>query len=132
MPVTDQVADMLTIVRNGVMAHKEEAIVKRSKLNESIVDILKREGFIANYKTIEDKMQGLIKIYLKYDNDKSSMVTGLKRISKPGLRVFVGKDGVKSVYGGIGIAIISTSKGLMTDAEARAQKLGGEIICEVW
>ncbi|MGB2706403.1 MAG: 30S ribosomal protein S8 [Candidatus Omnitrophota bacterium] len=132
MPVTDPIADMLTVLRNGVMAHKESVLVKGSKLNENIMEILKKEGFIANYKSVEDKKQGMIKVYLKYEKDKKPAITGLKRISKPGLRIYAKNDEIKNVYGGIGIALISTSKGVVTDKEAREKKIGGEILCEAW
>ena len=132
MPVTDPIADMLVAVKNGVMAQKESVIVKGSGLNENILEILKEKGFILNYKTVDDKRQGTIKVYLKYGADKRPALTGLKRISKPGLRIYVKSDKVKSVYGGIGIAIISTSKGVVADKEAREKKVGGEILCEVW
>lgn len=132
MPVTDPIADMLVIVKNGVMAKKESVIVKGSKLNENILEILKKERFILNYKPIEDKKQGTIKVYLRYEKDKRPALVGLRRVSKPGLRIYVKNDEIKSVYGGIGIALISTSKGVVTDKEAREKKIGGEILCEVW
>jgi len=132
MTVTDTIADALTIIRNGALAGKEAVEIKKSSLCENIMGILKREGFIENHKTIDDNKQGLIKVYLKYDKDKSSALTGLKRISKPGLRVYVAKKEIKRVYGGIGIAIISTSQGLMTDKEAREKSIGGEILCQAW
>ena len=132
MPVTDPIADMLAILNTGVMARKETVEVKRSKLVENIMRIMKAEGFISNYKTIDDKKQGLIKVYLKYEKGKKSALTGVKRISKPGRRVYVGRKDVRKVYGGIGVALISTSKGVMTDREARDKKLGGEILCHIW
>ena len=132
MPVTDTIADMLAVINTGVMAHKETVLVKRSKLHESIVDIMKKEGFIENYKVIEDTRQGMIKVYLKYEKDKVPALTGVKKISKPGRRNYVDKKGVKSVYGGIGVAIISTSQGIMTDTEANEKNLGGEILCHIW
>lgn len=132
MPVTDPLADMLTVLRNGSMARKESVLVKRSRLAENMLAILKRENFISNYKPIEDNRQGMIKVYLKYEDDKTPSLTGLKRISTPGLRVYVKSMDIKSVYGGIGIALISTSQGVMTDKEAKEKKFGGEILCEVW
>jgi len=132
MPVTDTVADMLAVINTGVMAHKEAVLVKRSKLHENIVDIMKREGFIGNYKAVEDGKQGMVKVYLKYDKDKTPALTGVKKISKPGRRQYVDKKGVKSVYGGIGVAIVSTSQGVMTDREANEKNLGGEILCHIW
>jgi len=132
MPATDTIADMLTVIRNGVMAHKDSVLVKGSKISGHILEILKKEGFIANYKVIEDKKQGLIKAYLKYDADKESCLKGLKRISTPGLKVYAKVDEIKSVYGGLGVAIVSTSQGLMTDKEAKEKKVGGEVLCHVW
>ena len=132
MPVTDPTGDFLTIVRNGAIAHKDAVLVKKSKLTVNIIDILKREGFILNYKAIEDKKQGMVKVYLRYGKDKRPAITGIKRVSKPGLKNYVKAEAIKSVYGGIGVAIISTSKGLMVDQEARKNNLGGELLCQVW
>ena len=132
MPVTDPIADMLTVLRNGIMAHKKDVLVKRSKINESILEILKREGFISNCKTVDDKKKSLLKVYLKYGKDSEATLTGLKKISKPGLRIYVKAREIKDVYGGIGIALISTPQGIMTDKEAKEKNLGGETICEVW
>jgi len=132
MPVTDPISDMLTVIRNGAMAHKDNVIVKRSKLNERILEILKKEGFIENHKSVDDKKQGIIKVYLKYTKDSASTLTGLKKISKPGLRVYTKNKNIKDVYGGIGVAIISTPMGVMTDKEAKEKKLGGEILCHIW
>ena len=132
MAVTDPIADMLTVVKNGFMARKDAVFVKRSLLHEKMLEILKREGFIANHKTVEDKKQGMIKVYLKYEKNNTPYLTGLKKISKPGRRVYVKSKEIKMVYGGIGVAIISTSEGLMTDSEAREKKLGGELLCHVW
>jgi len=132
MPVTDPIADMLTVVKTGVMAAKKSVFVKRSCLHENILEIFKREGFIANHKSIDDKKQGMIKVYLMYEKNKTPMLTGLKRISKPGRRVYVKCKDIKSVYGGIGVALISTPRGVMTDKEAREKKMGGEILCHIW
>jgi small subunit ribosomal protein S8 len=132
MPVTDPIADMLTILKNGVVARKESVLVKKSRLNACILDILKKESFILNYKPMEDKKQGMLKIYLKYGKNNVPSLTGLKRISKPGRRVYVKTGDIKSVYGGIGVALISTSRGVVTDKDAKENKLGGELICHVW
>ena len=132
MPVTDPISDMLTVVRNGMMAHKGSVMVKRSKLSESVLEIFKREGFISNLKSIDDNKQGMIKVYMKGGKGKSAALTGIKRISKPGLRVYVKSTAIKKVYGGIGVALVSTSKGIMTDREAKEQKLGGEVLCHIW
>ena len=132
MPVTDPIADMLTVLRNGIMAHKADVLVKRSKVNESILEILKRENFISNCKAVEDKKQGLLKVYLKYGKNNEAILTDLKKISKPGRRVYVKTKEIKDVYGGIGVALISTPQGIMAGKEAREKNLGGEVICEVW
>ena len=132
MSVTDLIADQLTVVRNAIRAGKKTAIIKKSGTIEHIVEILKREGFIADYKAIEDNKQGKIKVYFKYLDDGTSVLEGLKRISTPGLRRYVSAKKVKSVMGGVGVAIISTSKGLLTDSEAREQEIGGEVICQIW
>ncbi len=132
MPVTDPIADMLAILKNGFTAKKEAVFVKRSKITENILDILKKEGFISNFKAIEDSGQGAVKVYLKYDKNNGPALRGLKRVSKPGRRIYKKTEEIRPVYGGIGVAIISTSKGLMTDAKAKESKIGGELICEIW
>ena len=132
MPVTDPIADMLTVLRNGVMSSKEAVEVKRSKMNENILNILKKEGFISNFKAVEDDKQGIIKIYLKYSGEKNPAIKGVKRISKPGLRIYTSTEKIKPVYGGIGSVLISTSQGVMTGKEAKEKNLGGEILCEIW
>jgi small subunit ribosomal protein S8 len=132
MAVTDPIADALTILRNASSAKKDVAELKNSKVTEEIVKILKKESFIANYKLIKDTKQGVLRVYLKYDKDGSPAMLGIKRISKPGLRIYKKSDELPKVYGGLGIAVISTSKGLMTDNEARTGKMGGEIICYAW
>jgi len=132
MPVTDTLSDTLTVIRNGVMAKKKTVMIKRSKLVEGVLSILKRESFIENFKPIEDSQQGQVKVYLKYGRNNTSALKGLKRISKPGLRIYVKSKEIRRVYGGIGAALISTPKGIMTDQEARKNKLGGEILCHVW
>ena len=132
MSVTDPIADALTVIRNASNAKKEVAELKASKLIEEILKIFKREGFIANYKLIKDTRQGLLRVYLKYAKDGAPALLGIKRISKPGLRIYKKSDEVPKVYGGLGVAVISTSKGLMTDNEARDNKMGGEVICYTW
>lgn len=132
MALTDPIADMLTVIRNASSAKKEAVEVKGSVLSESIAKILKREGFIANYKLMKDNKQGILRIYLKYLKNGTPAILGLKRISRPGLRVYKKADGLPKVYGGLGIAIVSTSKGLLTDVEAREGKVGGEVICYAW
>jgi small subunit ribosomal protein S8 len=132
MSVTDLIADQLTVIRNALMAGKKTVIIKRSGLLESIIEIVKKEGFIENFKVIEDNKQGMIKVYLKYLDDGTPVIENLKRISKPGRRQYVSADDIKGVMGGVGIAIYSTNKGLLTDKDAKDQGIGGELICEIW
>ena len=132
MGVTDPIADALTILRNASFAKKAVAELRGSKLVEEILKIFKKESFIANYKLIKDSKQGILRVYLKYDKDGTSAILGIKRISKPGLRIYKKSDELPKVYGGLGVAVISTSKGMMTDSEARESKMGGEIICYTW
>lgn len=131
MSLTDPIADMLVIVKNASSAKKETAEVKNSRLTEEILKILKQEDFISNYKVITDSKQGILRIYLRY-NAGQSAITGLRRVSKPGLRIYKKSDELPKVYGGLGVAVISTSKGLMTDSQAREAKMGGEVICYAW
>ena len=123
---------MLTRIRNAIMAKKPEVEVPASKLKLNIVRILKEEGYIQQYKLIKDGKQGIIKISLKYDDNKESVISVLKRVSKPGRRVYVNKQALPRVLNGLGIAIISTSKGVMTDKQARALGIGGEWLCSIW
>lgn len=132
MVMTDPVADFLTRIRNGNMVMHETVEVPSSKLKMGIAQILKEEGYIKDYEYIADSKQGVIRVYLKYGQNKEKVITGLKRISKPGLRVYVKKDEVPKVLGGLGTAIISTSQGLMADKNARKQGLGGEVVCYIW
>ena len=130
--VTDTIADMLTRIRNANSMGYTDVTVPASKLKMEIAKILKEEGFINDYKVNSDSVQKTIELTLKYGNKKERVITGLKRISKPGLRVYVKSDEVPKVLNGLGIAIISTSKGIMTDKEARKQNLGGEVLAYVW
>ena len=132
MVMTDPIADMLTRIRNANSVKHESVDVPRSKLKEELARILKDEGFIKEYKVIENDNQGTIRIYLKYDANKGQVIQGIKRISKPGLRVYANKDEVPRVLGGLGVAILSTSQGIMTDRTARKEGIGGEVICYVW
>jgi small subunit ribosomal protein S8 len=131
MSRTDLIADTFTMIRNAIMAHKENLDVPASKMTKSILDILLREHYIDNYKLIEDKKQGIIRIYLKYIAGKSA-IRGIKRVSKPGLRLYVKADKIPSVLRGRGMAVVSTSHGILTDKEAREQGFGGEVIGYVW
>ena len=132
MAVTDSTSNMLTILRNGSFAKKAVVEVKGSKMSEEILSIFKKNDFIANFKFIKDSNQGVLRVYLKYLRDGLPSILGIKRISRPGLRVYKKTDELPKVYGGLGIAVISTSKGLMTDTKAREEKLGGEVVCYIW
>lgn len=132
MVMTDPIADFLTRIRNANMVMHEKVEIPASKTKIALAEILKSEGFIKDYEQIEDGKQGIIRVYLKYGANKEKVITGLKRISKPGLKVYCKKDEIPKVLGGLGIAIISTSKGIVTDKEARKLGLGGEVICYVW
>ena len=133
MAMTDPIADMLTRIRNANTAKHDTVDVPASKMKLAIADILVKEGFIKGYEVIEDGIFKTIKITLKYGKDKTEkIITGLKRISKPGLRVYCKKDEIPKVLNGLGVAVISTSKGIMVDREARKLGLGGEVICYVW
>ena len=132
MQITDPIADMLTRIRNANSSKHESVNVPASKLKIEIARILNEEGYINGYEVIDDGLQGVIKITLKYAANKQKVITGLKRVSKPGLRVYAGKDELPRVLRGLGIAIISTSQGIMTDKQARAKNIGGEVIAYVW
>lgn len=132
MSMTDPIADYLTRIRNANMVRHASVEVPASNMKKSISEILKREGFIQDYEVIEDHKQGMIKIYLKYGKDNERVISGLKKISKPGLRNYVKADAVPKVLNGLGIAILSTSEGILTDREARAKDVGGEVIAYVW
>lgn len=131
MPVTDPIADMLTRIRNAIMVRHDSVLVPASKPKFSIARILKDEGFISDYTVLKGKPQRMIKIVLKYVDEQPAVV-GLERVSKPGLRVYVGRREIPRVYGGLGITIVSTSKGIMTGQEAWRKNLGGEFLCCVW
>ena len=130
--MTDPIADMLTRIRNGNSAKHESVDVPASKMKKEIAEILLKEGFIKSYDVIDDGVQGTIKVDLKYGRNDERIISGLKRISKPGLRVYAKGTEIPRVLGGLGIAIISTSNGVLTDKEARNQGIGGEVICYVW
>lgn len=132
MSVSDPVADFLTCIRNAIGAKHRKLDVPASRMKAEIAKVLLRERFINNFKTIEDDRQGILRIYLKYTNDETSVITDLKRVSKPGRRVYVGKERIPRVMGGLGVSVLSTSRGLMTDREARDAGLGGELVCQVW
>jgi len=128
---TDPIADMLTRIRNAVLAKADKVDIPASRMKLEIAKILKEEGFIRAYKIIKDKRQGILRLSLKYiGND--NVITGLKKISKPGRRIYVGSNEIPKVMGGVGIAILTTSKGIMNDRVSRAEKVGGELLCYVW
>jgi small subunit ribosomal protein S8 len=131
MTVTDPIADMLTRIRNAVVVGHEEVLVPASRMKLSISRILKEEGFISDFETIKGKNQQVIKIHLKYSEGQPALL-GLERVSKPGLRVYSGKGEIPRVYGGLGIAIVSTPKGVITGQKAWRNNIGGEVLCYVW
>jgi len=130
--MTDPIADMFTRIRNGIKARFEKVDVPSSNLKLSIARILKEQGYVKNYKLVQDNKQGVLQIFLKYDADNTSAICGLQRISKPSRRVYVTKDTIPAVQSGLGVAILSTSKGILTDNQARQQGVGGELICSCW
>ena len=132
MVMTDPIADMLTRIRNANMVRHEKLEVPASKIKKEIAELLKREGFIRDVEYIEDNKQGILRIFLKYGASNERVITGLKRISKPGLRVYAKADEVPRVLNGLGIALVSTSKGVMTDKDARQLQTGGEVVAYVW
>ena len=132
MTVSDPIADMLTRIRNAIMARHDFVLIPASRMKLSVARILKGEGFISDYEVLRGKPHRVIKIYLKYDDNNQPVLSGLERVSKPGLRVYVQQKEVPRVYGGLGIAILSTSKGVMTGQQARRRGFGGELLCYVW
>ncbi|GEB25835.1 30S ribosomal protein S8 [Pediococcus acidilactici] len=132
MSMTDPIADFLTRIRNANMVRHESLEVPASKIKKDIAEILKNEGFIKDVEYIDDDKQGIIRVFLKYGKNNERVISGLKRISKPGLRSYVKADEVPKVLNGLGIAIISTSEGVITDKEAHAKKIGGEVLAYIW
>jgi small subunit ribosomal protein S8 len=130
--MTDPIADLLTRIRNANVVRHEKLEVPASKMKKEIADILKREGFINDVEYLEDNKQGILRIFLKYGANNERVITGIKRISKPGLRVYSKTGDVPRVLNGLGIAIVSTSEGVITDKEARAKHIGGEVLAYVW
>jgi len=130
--MTDPIADMLTRIRNANMNYHREVEIPASNNKKAIAEILKDEGFIKDYRYISDNKQGKIRLQLKYGPESERVLSGLKRISKPGLRVYVNKDELPRVLGGLGIAVISTSRGVLTDKAARQEGIGGEVMCYIW
>ena len=132
MIVTDPIADMLTRIRNATRVHHEKVDVPASGVKEAIARILREEGYILDYEKVEDSRQGILRLHLKYGPERRQVITGLRRISKPGLRVYARKDQIPRVLGGLGLALVSTSRGIVTDREARRLGLGGEVLCYIW
>ena len=130
--MTDPIADMLTRIRNGVRARLPKVDIPASRLKGEIARILKNEGYIANFKVVEDPRQGSIRVFLKYGPGRERVITDLQRVSRPGCRIYCGKSEIPRVYGGLGINILSTSHGVMTGREAAKTGVGGEILCNVW
>jgi small subunit ribosomal protein S8 len=130
--ITDPIADMLTRIRNGLQARHSDVRMPHSKLKSRIAEILVEQGYIAGAEVLPSDVQSEIHLELKYTHDRRPVITGLRRVSKPGLRVYSGRKSIAKVQGGLGISIVSTSRGLMTDRDARRQGIGGEVLCEVW
>ena len=130
--MTDTIADMLTRIRNALTAKHESVDVPASTVKKAIAEIMKEEGYIKDYKVVEDGIKKTLHIVLKYGPNKQRVIVGLKRISRPGLRVYARKDEIPKVLGGMGVAIVSTSRGIMTDREARKQGVGGEVLAYIW
>lgn len=132
MSLTDPIADMLTRIRNAIQVRKKEVSIPSSWIKVEIAKILKEEGYIRNFKVIDDNKQGILNIFLRYKENKENIITGLRRISKPGCRIYCRKDTIPKVLNGLGIAIISTSKGIATGKTCEEQGVGGEVLCYVW
>ncbi|OQW98663.1 MAG: 30S ribosomal protein S8 [Desulfobacteraceae bacterium A6] len=132
MAMSDPIADMLTRIRNAGKATLNSVDIPGSKLKTELAKVLKNEGFIKNYKFLKDNKQGILRVYLKYGQDRNSAIFGIQRISKPGRRTYVKSNEMKPILSGMGLAVLSTSKGVMTDKRAAKEKLGGEVLCKVW
>jgi small subunit ribosomal protein S8 len=132
MSMSDPLSDLLTRIRNAGMVKFDNIELPCSKLKVGVAEILKREGYISGYQVIDNDKQGILKIDLKYDKRNDRIITGIRRVSKPSRRIYVKYDKIPKVMSGLGVAIVSTSKGIMTDKEAREMKIGGELLCEVW
>ncbi|MBN1504880.1 MAG: 30S ribosomal protein S8 [Candidatus Eisenbacteria bacterium] len=132
MSVSDPISDMLTSIRNACKARHKKVDVPSSKLKIEIAKALLNEKYVNNFKTIDDRKQGVLRIYLKYDTDNKSVIAGLERVSTPGRRIYVNRGRIPRVLGGMGTALISTSRGVMTDKEARTRGVGGEVLCFIW
>jgi small subunit ribosomal protein S8 len=132
MSMTDNIGDMLTRIRNGGKARFDKVDIPASRMKISLARIFKDEGFIKNYKVIKDNKQGILRVYLKYDDRNLPLIQRIERVSKPSRRVYAGREELPKVQGGLGVAVVSTSKGVMTDRQARKIGVGGEVLCQVW
>ncbi|NTW34607.1 MAG: 30S ribosomal protein S8 [Syntrophobacteraceae bacterium] len=132
MAVTDPIADFLIRIKNGQKARFDKVDIPASKLKTSLAKILKEEGYIKNYKLLRDERQGILRVHLKYSDPREAAINGMKRISKPGCRVYVGHEEIPKVLNGLGVSILSTSRGIMTDRLARQEGIGGELLCAIW
>ena len=132
MSLTDPISNLLTNIRNAAHAKKETVDIPAFGLGQKILEIFKVDGYVEDYRFIKDNKQGILKVYLKYENNKKPVIRGLKRVSRPGLRVYVKNERIPRVISGLGTAVVSTSKGVMTDREARKSKIGGEVLCYIW
>ncbi|HHZ90763.1 TPA: 30S ribosomal protein S8 [Candidatus Poribacteria bacterium] len=132
MSMTDPVADMLTRIRNANMVRHERVEIPASKLKMEVARILHEEGYIRSYRLIEDRKQGILRIYLKYDDNQEKVISGIRRVSKPGRRVYAGATKIPRVYGDLGVSVLSTSHGVKTGKQCRRERIGGEVLCYVW
>jgi small subunit ribosomal protein S8 len=132
MTLTDPIADLLTRIRNSIMVKQKELSIPSSRVKVEIAKVLKEEGYITNFKVIDDNKQGVLKITLKYTKDNESVITGLKRVSKPGCRIYCRKDSIPKVLAGLGIVVVSTSKGITTGRKCEESGVGGEVLCQIW
>lgn len=132
MSMTDPIADLLTRMRNALIAKHDRVDIPSSRVKVAIVRILKEEGYVKNFKVLKDNKQGVLRIFLKYTEENKPVIKGLKRVSKPSRRVYVGRDEIPKTLSGLGVGIVSTSRGIMSDREARRQNVGGEMMCSVW
>ena len=132
MTLTDPIADLLTRIRNAALARKRDVKIPSSRMKVEVVKILKDEGYIRNYKVVDDSLQGVLNVTLKYNEDNQSVITGLKRVSKPGCRIYCKADSVPKVLDGLGIVIVSTSRGIVTGKQCEELGVGGEVLCQIW
>ena len=132
MSISDPLADMMTRIRNAGKAKHKSVDIPGSKLKCALADVMKNEGFISNYKFIKDNKQGILRVYLKYDQNERHVIYGLERVSKPSRRVYVRNTEIQSVLNGLGVVVLSTSKGVLTDKQAKKENVGGEVLCNIW